>query len=671
MGNNKKISIPSIHAVALSDYSLAWLIAIFAINFLPNLLCAQIEEEMEIWRRSIVVMNLAQINSEKDDYSPAFFADGIVYPSSRRKNGPIDKVTSDTYHDLYFAPLQSKGILARASAFSLELNSPLSEGPLTFDASQNLIYFSRNDTYKGTIKIYEAKKGKIDWEDVKELSFNNGQFSYMHPSLSPAKERLYFASDMIGGFGETDIYYVEWTGTDWSRPINLGPTINTKGREAFPFLHESGVLFFASDGHSGDGNYDIFMVNLGDNEERVINLGSPFNSPNDDFGFILSTEGNSGYFSSNRPGGVGKDDIYSFQALQGIPIINATFLQPHTLQVFDEVSKAPIPLANIRIFEKRGDGWDEEIYDYNYIKDKTGKFVQQKQLKREEQIQKTAYLTDRRGEVVQELQAEQEYLILVTKTGYATREITYSTKGKLEGERFSITLQPITCFDLQGTVRNGNAQPLPNTNVLIRNACSNKDYQVFTNSEGVFFFCLEIGCDFLIIADKIGYELGETQVSTRGIRGTRSMSVELSLQEEPRSEAFDVPIQQGTVLILENIYYDFDAFSIQEGAAKELDELATVMQQYPSMQIELIAHTDSRGTTIYNLELSQKRAQSAKQYLVEKGISHDRVQTFGFGESKIRNHCLEGVNCAEEEHAFNRRTEVRVTKIDAPVEIKN
>ncbi|NJL76499.1 MAG: OmpA family protein [Saprospiraceae bacterium] len=144
------------------------------------------------------------------------------------------------------------------------------------------------------------------------------------------------------------------------------------------------------------------------------------------------------------------------------------------------------------------------------------------------------------------------------------------------------------------------------------------------------------------------------------------MSVEFSLQEEPRSEAFDVPIQQGTVLILENIYYDFDAFSIQEGAAKELDELATVMQQYASMQIELIAHTDSRGTTIYNLELSQKRAQSAKQYLIEKGISHDRIQTFGFGESKIRNHCSEGINCAEEEHAFNRRTEVRITKIDAP-----
>jgi outer membrane protein OmpA-like peptidoglycan-associated protein len=124
------------------------------------------------------------------------------------------------------------------------------------------------------------------------------------------------------------------------------------------------------------------------------------------------------------------------------------------------------------------------------------------------------------------------------------------------------------------------------------------------------------------------------------------------------------------VLVLENIYYSFDAFSIQEGAAKELDALASMMQQYPSMEVELVAHTDARGTTIYNLELSQKRAQSAKQYLVDKGIAHQRIQTFGFGESKIRNHCLEGVNCDEEEHGFNRRTEVKVTKIDAPIEFQ-
>jgi outer membrane protein OmpA-like peptidoglycan-associated protein len=631
---------------------------------------AQTDEDMEAWRRSIVVMNLAHINSDKDDYSPAFFEDGIVYPSSRRKNGPIDKVTGDTYHDLYFAPILSKGILAKTTAFSLELNSALSEGPLTFDVSQKTVYFSRNDTDNGSVKIFEAKKGNLDWEEVKELSFNNGQFSYMHPSLSPAKERLYFASDMTGGFGATDIYYVEWTGSTWSRPVNLGPEVNTVGKEAFPFLHESGVLFFASDGHAGYGNYDIFMINLGDAQERIVNLGSPFNSPNDDFGFILSKEGNSGYFSSNRPGGVGKDDIYGFQALQGIPIINESFLQLYTLQVMDANSNTPVPLANVRVFEKNGENWEEELYDYNYIKDKNGKFIQQKQLKREESIQKTAHLTDRRGEVIQELQAEKEYLVLITKAGYQTKELLYSSKGKLEGERVTITLNPITCFDLQGTVKNGASKPLANTNVTIRNACDNKDYQVFTNSEGVFFYCLEIGCDFLIVADKTGYELVETQLSTRGIRGTRSMTVDLVLKEGIENEVFNVPIKTGTVLVLENIYYSFDAFSIQEGAAKELDALASMMQQYPSMEVELVAHTDARGTTIYNLELSQKRAQSAKQYLVDKGIAHQRIQTFGFGESKIRNHCLEGVNCDEEEHGFNRRTEVKVTKIDAPIEFQ-
>jgi outer membrane protein OmpA-like peptidoglycan-associated protein len=129
-------------------------------------------------------------------------------------------------------------------------------------------------------------------------------------------------------------------------------------------------------------------------------------------------------------------------------------------------------------------------------------------------------------------------------------------------------------------------------------------------------------------------------------------------------------IGAGTVIVLENIYYDFNKSSIRTGAARELEELVMMMQTYPSMIIELSSHTDSRGGNDYNLTLSKARAESAKQFLRSKGIDSARVRAIGYGESQPRNKCVDGVKCSEEEHQFNRRTEVKVTSIDSPVNIR-
>ncbi|MEM9848645.1 MAG: hypothetical protein AAF847_12195, partial [Bacteroidota bacterium] len=148
---------------------------------------AQSEESLEAWRKDVIIMNVSQVNSEKDDYGPAFYETGIVYASSRRRNGPIDKRTGDTYHDLYYAPVQSRGTRARPENFSLNLNSQTHEGPLCFNAAEDVIYFSRSDKVRKSdqrisMRIYEARKGAIDWENERQMSFNNGDFTYMHPS---------------------------------------------------------------------------------------------------------------------------------------------------------------------------------------------------------------------------------------------------------------------------------------------------------------------------------------------------------------------------------------------------------------------------------------------------------------------------------------------------------
>lgn len=619
----------------------------------------------ESWRSHVIITNLRQINTPKTEYCPAFYGDGIVYPSSRRRSGPVDKSTGETYYDLYYAPIQTEGMLAKARSFSLELNSPTHEGPVAFNSDQDRIFFSRskatrkrNGAYQ--MNIYEAQRGSRDWEDTKPMPFNDGEFSYMHPTISPAGDRLYFTSNMVGGFGGSDIYMVELINGRWSRPINLGPNINTPDNDAFPFIHPSGVLFFASQGHEGVGGYDIFMVNLGDPQEKIINLGKPFNSINDDFGIILDELGRTGYFSSNRVGGMGGDDIYSFQALDGIPPMKSSFQQRSTIQIVDATTGKPLPLAELNIFERRQDGSKFKLLTNSANETPTTDYTA-------ERPQAEQRLTNRRGEYIQGFQSEKEFLIQVTKKGYAAVEYDYSTIGKIEPERILIKMSPIECFDLTGNVVDNNWEPLKNARIKVLNKCTNETQVLGVNYSGTFVYCLEIGCDFSIVAESPGFRAAKSEVSTKSIRGTRSMEIEMVLEPGQITSLINTPLKAGSTIILDKIYYDFDAYSIKQGAARELDELVALMKRYPSMEIELIAHTDSRGTIVYNLELSQQRANSAKQYMMNSGIAANRIKTFGYGEAKIRNHCVDNVNCSDEEHHYNRRTEVRVIRIDDDV----
>ena len=129
-------------------------------------------------------------------------------------------------------------------------------------------------------------------------------------------------------------------------------------------------------------------------------------------------------------------------------------------------------------------------------------------------------------------------------------------------------------------------------------------------------------------------------------------------------------IPTGTVIVLENIYYDFGKWNIRAGAARELDALSALMKKFPSMEIELSSHTDSRGSDEFNKELSVKRAEAAHRYLVARGVDSKRIKPLGMGEALIRNKCKDGIECSEEEHQYNRRTEIKIIRIDEPVSIK-
>lgn len=629
---------------------------------------------------NVNVRNLAGINTPQMEFSPMFYQNGLVFVSSRQKFGPVDPKTGETYYDLYFSELDPNGQPGKPRGFSLELNSPLHEGPVTFNQKQDRIYFTRSNQSapgvsrtdeKGRIwlKVYEAQRGQYDWENIRELSFNSDNYSCLHPTLTPDGTRMFFSSSMPGGYGGRDIYMSEKKGDTWSKPVNLGPEINTEKDEVFPFFHESGVLFFASDGHPGYGGMDVFMIDLsarvwGD----VTNLGAPFNSDKDDFGLILDGPGKRGYFSSERSGGMGKADMYMFDAPDGLEGLSVTPKTATRVVVTHAENSRPIADAAVRAFEWSGEGSPLQNRALAPSPDDPSRLVFAETTKKASELEGPRQLTDRYGETLLQLEDRKAYSIVVSKPGFVTQELRYTVNGGGIPLPIEVTLQEENCLGLTGITFNSNDRRLiANARVRIINECHNSEETVLTNVEGKFSYCLEIGCDYTIISQIKGYTQGRSEISTVKIRGSRSVEIELPMTPTSTEIISSGPIRQGSVIVLENIYYDFDKWDISAGAAAELEALAQLMKKYPSMEIELIAHTDSRGDNNHNLMLSLKRAEAAKAFLVKRGIKTGRIRAFGYGESKLRNHCADGVECTEEEHRYNRRTEIIVTRIDEPI----
>jgi outer membrane protein OmpA-like peptidoglycan-associated protein len=290
--------------------------------------------------------------------------------------GLPDPVSNEAYYDLLVADMKKGLPSGKSKNFSIDINTPLHEGPCSFSTDGKKIFFTRSNQLNGApildeegkiqLQIYEASFNGTNWGNVKPLSFNKGNDSYMHPSISPDGEKLYFASNKSGGYGGFDIYFAEKDGDNWSEPINMGPEINSNGNEGFPYMPPNGVLFFASNGHKGLGAIDLFMIDISSNRwGDLLNLGAPINSSSDDFGITLK-DYSSGFFSTNREGGRGKDDIYTFESefpLTGI-LLQKKPAVPQ-LQFFDQRLGSPVEEVQVNFLNVENmDKWDQ-VYTSN------------------------------------------------------------------------------------------------------------------------------------------------------------------------------------------------------------------------------------------------------------------------------------------------------------------
>lgn len=302
-----------------------------------------------------------KINSSTSDFSPCLYKNSFVFTSARdtgiftrRKNKWDDKF----FFDIYIGDLSKNDQISNVRKLSKRINKKFHESSAVFTSDGKYVYFTRNNYLNGNKKSddkgvtrLKILRGELTeegyWHNLVELPFNSDDYSIAHPALNSDNTKLYFSSDMPDSFGLSDIYVVDIINNEtYGIPKNLGPEVNTEGKETFPFVSDSNNLFFSTNGRPGLGGLDVFVVNLNMPIEKreTLNLGAPINSANDDFSFIINENTGKGYFASNREGGKGSDDIYSF-----IQIDDIFHKCERTIVGVITDGETSIPLSNVQI----------------------------------------------------------------------------------------------------------------------------------------------------------------------------------------------------------------------------------------------------------------------------------------------------------------------------------
>lgn len=498
----------------------------------------------------VVIKNI-QINTPFSDFG-GFSKDSILYYASSKPTKEFKRKRKYRWNNQPFLNLyKAKQVVIGGNhiikkSVDLEedklLPSPITskyhESNAIITSNGKTMYFTRvnydrkklhKDKNKTIhLQIFSAQLIAGKWTNIKELPFNSDEFSTGHPALSSDEKTLYFISDKLGGFGQTDIYKVSVDEGTFGVPENLGETINTKGKEMFPFIGNDETLYFSSDGHLGLGMLDIFEAKeTNGTYSEVQNIKAPFNSSQDDFAFFIDKTGKRGFFSSNRKGGKGDDDIYSFV------MWDKPCLQTITGIVADKNTQEPISSSIVKLI------------------DATGKIIQ----------------------------------------------------------------------------------------------------ELFTDTKGMYRFD-SINCTtkYRLFASKENYESGIEEIQTSE-----------KSSETVQTTLLIMPVAVKNEIVINPIYFDYNKYTVRKDAAKELDNIITVLKNNPDLMIKIESHTDARGTKAYNQVLAEKRSTSTRKYFVSRGIHPSRIRSVrGFGEERLVNNCSDTNKnkCTEEDHQLNRRSNI-------------
>jgi len=581
--------------------------------------------------KSIYSVEPADFNTEASDFSASYIHTDIVWVSDTKIGPPLSPKYSETGRS--FCNLYTNSEIYKVTSLIEKINTKYHEGQICATKDGNTVFFTRNAyvnkekrwsyEYKMNLQIFYVKFENGVWTDEMEVPVNNTEYSVGHPALSEDERYLYFASNMPDGFGGSDIYRIEYNKGEWGQTENLGPVINTKYDELFPFIAEDGNLYYSSNDSTGIGGLDIYMaVKSGNDFIESSIMPYPINTVYDDFAFIKQRDSGvgKGLFSSNRPNGKGIDDIYFWEYM----------VKPFAIKGTVSNTKGEV-VTNSTLDFTASDGTKQSV------------------------------ITNGEGQYRIPAERNEKYHIDVDHKDYFNDYFDFDAEADLLTEFlvFDVVLEDFPSFK----IRPVDEQGVPIVDMNVRINCDDEDmFTGLSTQEGIFWeftYKYRRGDSITILIDfnKQGY-LNKKVTFNMVIEDGGDVVI-------PREQLVFVKAEEkleiSKIIDLEPIYYDFAKWDIRDDAAIELDKVIEFLNNNPNISIELSYHTDCRGSDYSNLQLSDKRAKSAADY-IKAGINNpNQIYGKGYCETKpIHKDCA---SCTEEQHAENRRTEFTIVKV--------
>jgi len=324
-------------------------------------------DNIQVWLSQTpryAVRNAGTLNSPESDISPAYFESGLLFASDRGErdilNGENAGETGRAFYAIYYAKKTAEQedsiVFGKAKKLPKIINKDFHNGPVSITENGQTMAFNRvfrkiklrSKNFVNRPQIYFAERKGRYWKTPVAFQYNSENYACAHPALSADGNLLYFSSDMPGGLGGNDIWFCKKEGNGWSKPENLGAKVNTPGNEVFPYVRKDGVLYYSSDGHGGFGGLDVFSAQLENGAwSEALNQGVPLNSTTDDFGIVFNSDLSRGYFTSDRAGGKGSDDVYSFKVTSKFVNIRGTLLSGKTANQI-------LPNTKVELLTKEG-----------------------------------------------------------------------------------------------------------------------------------------------------------------------------------------------------------------------------------------------------------------------------------------------------------------------------
>jgi outer membrane protein OmpA-like peptidoglycan-associated protein len=560
-------------------------------------------------RKSVYDVNLFRSVEIGEEFSAVPFEEGVLLVTTGQNSGFVNRIygkTGQFFTDLVYVKLvggkQTKEVIWK----DIKRTNP-HDGPISFSSNNRYAFITTNQDEideKNKIKydrleleIFE--KERDEWIKRDYFKWNSNTYSTGHGTVDDTLN-LYFVSDMPGGFGGTDIYMCKWNGSGYEAPKNLGPRVNSSGNELFPYVSMDGTLYFASNGWLGYGGLDVFTWDFVSNGPE--NMGSPVNSNADDFSFNVNEIAGKGFVSSNRTNW--KDEVF---------VVNAKMQKRYVDIELKDCQNKPFAQQKVTLYKADGSYWKTLVSD---------------------DLGRMSYI----GVI-----GEQYHLSFKDPITRLMDSVTFT--NELDAlQTIRLVARP---KNQKSTLTVFNASRIPLDGALVRLYQKGKEIKKqITKKDGKVLFD------------------GQT-VDSFSITAINYREYVMKMPEDKKCDTLislecTMGINTGNAFInLDQVLYDYNKWDLRSESIIELDKLVKYMKSN-DLKVELSSHTDSRGEDVYNEWLSQQRSNSCVNYIISKGISSTRIIAKGYGEYRLKNKCENNVECTEEEHQQNRRTELRI-----------